>query len=51
MRCYICDAETDWLDPRDRKPICQDCQEEIREVAEYWAEKDANSPDVPKLPS
>lgn len=42
MRCYICDAETDYIDPRDGKPICDECREEVRIVLEEWVLEDDN---------
>lgn len=38
MRCYICDSETEYIDKKDGKPICDDCQEVIAEVIQEWYE-------------
>jgi hypothetical protein len=40
MRCYICDAVTEYVDPRDGKPICDDCREAVRVVLEEWMLED-----------
>lgn len=45
MRCYICDKETDYLTPRDNKPLCEDCQEVVYEVMNEWYEDDGKKED------
>lgn len=49
MRCYICDTETDFIDKRDFKPICECCQEAVQEVMQEWWELDEDTPDVPEV--
>lgn len=46
MRCYICDAETDFIDKKDNKPICEECQEAVAEVMQEWYETDAEGDEV-----
>lgn len=36
MRCVCCDAETDFVDIRDNKPVCEECSDIIREINEFW---------------